>query len=47
MRNESRFVFSITYRPVFLKLRTILSEIHLLLTQDSEHQNFRGSYNWV
>ena len=38
MRNKSRFVFNITYRPVFLKLISILSEIHLLLTPDSKFE---------
>lgn len=33
IRKKSRFVFNITY-PVFSKLKTILSEIHLLLTAD-------------
>ena len=35
--NKNRFVFNITYHPVFSKLKNILSEIHLLLTPDREH----------
>ena len=35
--NKNRFVFNITYHPVFLKLKNILSEIQLLLTPDREH----------
>ena len=35
--NKNRFVFNITYHPVFLKLKNILSEIHLLLTPDGEN----------
>ena len=37
MGNKSRIVFNITYHPVFLKLKNVLSEIHLLLTPDREH----------
>ena len=33
IRNESRFLFNITY-PVFLILKNLLSEIHLLLISD-------------
>ena len=33
IRNEIRFVFNITY-PVFLILKNLLSEIHLLLISD-------------
>ena len=33
IRNESRFLFNITY-PVFLTLKNLLSEIHLLLISD-------------
>ena len=36
--NNSRFVFNITYHPVLLKLKNVLSEIHLLLTPDREHR---------
>ena len=35
--NKNRFVFNITYHPLFSKLKNILSEIHLLLTPDREH----------
>ena len=35
--NNSRFVFNITYHPVLSKLKTVLSEIHLLLAPDREH----------
>ena len=35
--NKNRFVFYINYHPVFLKLKNILSGIHLLLTPDREH----------
>ena len=37
MGNKSRIAFNITYHPVFLKLKKVLSEIHLLLTPDREH----------
>ena len=37
MGNKSRIVFNITYHPVFLKLKHVLSEIHLLLTPGREH----------
>ena len=37
VRNKIRFVFNITYHPVFSKLKNILSEILLLLTPDREH----------
>ena len=36
--NNNRFVFTITYHPVLLKLKNVLSEIHLLLTPDREHR---------
>ena len=36
--NKNRFVFNITYHPVFSNLKNILSEIHLLLTPDREHR---------
>ena len=36
--NKNRFVFNITYHPVFSKLIIILSEIHVLLTPDREHR---------
>ena len=35
--NKNRFVFNITYHPLFSKLKNILSVIHLLLTPDKEH----------
>ena len=35
--NKNRFVFNITYHPVFSKLKKILSEIHSLLAPDREH----------
>ena len=35
--NNNRFVFKITYHPVLLELKNVLSEIHLLLTPDREH----------
>ena len=35
--NKNRFVFNITYHPLFLKLKKLLSEIHLLLTLDREY----------
>ena len=38
VRNENRFVFNITYHPVFSKLKTVISEMHLLLTLDQEHR---------
>ena len=38
MGNNSRIVFNITYHPVFSKLKNKLSEIHLLLTPDREHE---------
>ena len=38
MGNKSRIVFDITYHPVFSKLKNKLSEIHLLLTPDREHE---------
>ena len=38
MGNKSRIVFTITYHPAFLKLKNVLSEIHLLLTPDREHR---------
>ena len=38
IRNESRFVFNITHYPVFSKLKTSLSEIHLLLTPNRKHR---------
>ena len=37
VRNNSSFVFNITYHPVLSKLKNGLSEIHLLLTSDREH----------
>ena len=37
MGNKSRIVFNITYHAVFLKLKKVLSEIHLLSTPDREH----------
>ena len=37
MGNKSGIVLNITYHPVFLKLKNVLSEIHLLLTPDREH----------
>ena len=37
--NKNRFVFNITYHPVFSKLKKILSEIHSLLAPDREHGN--------
>ena len=36
--NKNRFVFNMTYHPVFSNLKNILSEIHLLLTPDREHR---------
>ena len=36
--NKNRFVFNITYHPVFSNLKNILSGIHLLLTPDREHR---------
>ena len=36
--NKKRFVFNITYHPVFSKLKNILPEIHLLSTPDREHE---------
>ena len=38
MGNKSRFVFNITYHPVFSKLKSVLTEMHLLLTPDREHR---------
>ena len=35
--NKTSFVFNITYYQVFLKLKNVLSEIHLLLTPYKEH----------
>ena len=32
------FFLNITYYPVFSKLKNILSEIHLQLTRDKEHE---------
>ena len=37
MGNKSKIVFNITYHAVFLKLKKVLSEIHLLSTPDREH----------
>ena len=38
--NKNRLVFNIPYHPVFSKLKNVLSEIHLLLTPDWEHEKF-------
>ena len=35
--NNYRFVFNITNHPVLAKLKSLLSEINLLLTRDREH----------
>ena len=35
--NKNCFLFNITYHPVLSKLKSVLSEIHLLLTPDREH----------
>ena len=35
--NNNRFVFNITNHPVLAKLKSLLSEINLLLTRDREH----------
>ena len=35
--NNNSFAFNIRYHPVPLKLKNVLSEIHLLLTPDTEH----------
>ena len=35
--NNNRFVFNIMDHPLLLKLKNVLSEIHLLLTPDREH----------
>ena len=37
VENKSRFVFNITYHPVFSKLKNVLAEMHLLLRPDREH----------
>ena len=36
--HKNKLVFNITYYPIFLKLKNILFEIHLLLTPDREHR---------
>ena len=36
--NNNRFIFNITYHPVLLKLKNVLSEIHLLITPDRKHR---------
>ena len=35
--NIKKLVFNITYFPTFSKLENILFKVHLLLTQDREH----------
>ena len=35
--NNNSSAFNIRYHPVPLKLKNVLSEIHLLLTPDTEH----------
>ena len=35
--HKHNLAFNITYYPIFLKLKNILSKIHLLLTPDMEH----------
>ena len=35
--NNNKFLLNIWYHPLLLKLKDILSEIHLLLTPDREH----------
>jgi len=38
-RTAPNLVFNVTYHPAFAKLKSILSNFHLLLTPDSEHRN--------
>ena len=35
--NNNRFLLNISYHPLLLKLKNVLSEIYLLLTPDREH----------
>ena len=35
--SDSKLTFNIIYDPVFQNIRTILLELHLLLTPDKEH----------
>ena len=37
VRNNNRFLLNISYHPLLLKLKNVLSEIYLLLTPDREH----------
>ena len=34
---EKRLVFNVTYHPAFSKLKKVMSNIHILLTPDQEH----------
>ena len=36
--HKNKYVFNITYYPIFSKLKNILSKIHLLLTPDRENR---------
>ena len=38
IRTSPNLVFNFTYHPAFSKLKSILDNIHLLLTSDSEHR---------
>ena len=37
-RNDFKLAFNITYHPKFSNLKDTMSFLHLLLTQDQEHQ---------
>ena len=41
---EDQLVFNITYHPAFSKIKNIVSDIHLPLTPDKEHQ--KVFQNW-
>ena len=38
-RGESKLTLNITYHPAYVRLRKVLSHIHLLLTHNEEHRN--------
>ena len=38
--DQKKLTFSITYYPVFQKVRNILQELHILLTPDQEYKKF-------
>ena len=38
--DQKKLTFNITYYPVFQNVRSILQELHILLTPDQEHKTF-------